>query len=273
MHTLLKQKYTHLLSLFFLLGCFGCESEDSTDPSNSTPTTGGNMMSADGGTNTPSAGGMVNTGGEMGEEVTNEENRGGEAEVTGGTEGTEMMGGDVYIEVPEEDGDMLPTDLGEDGQGAHAFTMRNIEGEMIDLRVYRNKVMLIVNVASFCGYTRQYEGLQTLYDEYKDQGLVILGFPANNFGNQEPGSEEDIQEFCSSTYGVNFPMFTKISVKGEDIHPLYTYLTEASGRDVSWNFNKFLVDGEGNFTEHYLSGTEPDSMELKSAIEALLPAP
>jgi glutathione peroxidase len=183
-------------------------------------------------------------------------------------------GGDVFIEVPNMGGSMnTPVDLGEEGQGAHAFVMRNINGEMVDLRVYRGKVVLLVNVASFCGYTGQYEGLQALYEEYQGRGFEILGFPANNFGNQEPGSDEEIQEFCTSSYGVSFPMFTKISVKGNDIHPLYQYLTDESGQEVSWNFNKFLINVDGLYEAQYLSGTTPQSEELTSAIEALLPTP
>ena len=216
----------------------------------------------------------VNRGGNMNEQENMNEGGGmNEQETDSASGGAEMTGGDVYIEVPDMGGEMFPTDLGEDGQGAHAFVMRNIEGDMVDLRVYRGKVLLIVNVASRCGYTRQYEGLQSLYEEYRDRGFEILGFPANNFGGQEPGTEEEIQEFCSSNYGVTFPMFTKISVKGNDIHPLYSYLTEASGREVSWNFNKFLVNIDGLFENHFLSATTPESVELRSAIDALLPTP
>jgi glutathione peroxidase len=148
--------------------------------------------------------------------------------------------------------------------------MTDINGEEVDMRRYRDRVALVVNVASRCGYTSQYEDLQNLYSEYRERGLVILGFPANNFGGQEPGTEEEIAEFCSANYGVTFPMFSKISVKGADIHPLYTYLTGESGREVSWNFNKFLVGRDGRYIEHFLSATAPYGDELIMALEAAL---
>jgi len=134
---------------------------------------------------------------------------------------------------------------------------------------------LIVNVASKCGYTPQYEGLQKIYQEYKDKGLVILGFPANNFKNQEPGTNEEIKEFCSLNYGVTFPLFAKISVKGDDIHPLYRYLTsqdtnpEFAG-DISWNFNKFLVDPSGKVVARFESRDKPESEKVVAAIEVSL---
>ena len=147
-----------------------------------------------------------------------------------------------------------------------------ITGDTTSLEDFRGKVVLIVNVASECGYTPQYEGLQTLYEEYKDRGLVILGFPANNFGAQEPGDNEEILEFCTSKYHVTFPMMAKISVKGADQHPLYRALTTQSEPpgDVTWNFNKFLLDRDGAIVARFESGVEPLSDELTSAIEALL---
>ncbi|MBM4291708.1 MAG: glutathione peroxidase [Deltaproteobacteria bacterium] len=187
-------------------------------------------------------------------------------------------GGDPYIEVgganPNEPPREYPPidDTGVPGQGVHQFTMTDIYGQAVDMRHFRGKVALVVNVASRCGYTGQYEGLQELYERYRDRGLVILGFPANNFGSQEPGSEEQILDFCTANYGVSFPMFAKISVKGADIHPLYSYLTGAAGAEVSWNFNKFLVTPEGAYSQHFLSGTTPLAAELTSAIEALLPS-
>ena len=198
-----------------------------------------------------------------------EQTAGAEVDIPGGASGGE----EFIIEVPEAgaSGGAEEIDLGMPGDGAHAFIMRNIDGEMVDMRTYRDKVILIVNVASMCGYTRQYEDLQSLYERYQDRGFIVLGFPANNFGNQEPGTEDEIKDFCMSRFGVTFPMFAKISVKGEDIHPMFTYLTTASTREVSWNFNKFLVDGSGAFQQHYLSQTEPLDVTLTDAIEALLP--
>jgi glutathione peroxidase len=132
----------------------------------------------------------------------------------------------------------------------HQFTMESIEGESISLEQYKGKVVLIVNTASKCGLTPQYKDLEALYQEKKDEGLVILGFPANNFGRQEPGTDNEIAEFCSKNYGVSFPMFSKISVKGDDMHPLYQFLTEkdqngVEDSKVSWNFQKYLIDQNG----------------------------
>ena len=157
----------------------------------------------------------------------------------------------------------------------HDLTMNAIDGSSKSLADYKGKVLLIVNVASKCGFTKQYAGLQKLFETYKDRGLVVLGFPANNFRGQEPWSNEKIAEFCTSTFGVTFPMFAKISVKGEDIHPLYRYLTDKEihvdhGGAISWNFNKFLVDGNGKVINRFGSRVAPDSASLKAAIEAAL---
>lgn len=168
---------------------------------------------------------------------------------------------------------------GEDMKGIYALTVKDIGGRDVSLSSYQGKVMLIVNVASRCGFTGQYAGLQKLYETYGAQGLVVLGFPANNFMGQEPGTNEEIQQFCSTKYNVTFPMFAKISVKGEDQAPLYRYLTDPAtnpehAADVSWNFNKFLVGRDGTILGHFGSRTAPDSEELKAAIEkALQPAP
>ena len=157
------------------------------------------------------------------------------------------------------------------------FTLQDIDGRDVSLADYRGKVLLVVNVASKCGFTRQYVGLEKLYQAYADRGLVVLGFPANNFLGQEPGTDAEIKQFCSLTYGVTFPMFAKISVKGRDIHPLYAFLTDKklhpdAGGAVTWNFNKFLVGRDGRILAHYGSRTEPDDPELAAAIERALPA-
>src|SRR5947209_15717447 len=124
----------------------------------------------------------------------------------------------------------------------HEFTLDALNGTPTPLSSFKGKVMLVVNVASQCGYTYQYEGLQALYVKYKDQGLVLAGFPANNFGGQEPGSNEEIGAFCKSKFGVTFPMFSKISVQGAGKAPLYKFLTDKTGSEIQWNFTKFLID-------------------------------
>lgn len=157
----------------------------------------------------------------------------------------------------------------------HDFTLDALNGTPTPLGSFKGKVMLVVNVASQCGYTPQYEGLQALYMKYKDQGLVITGFPANNFGGQEPGTNEEIGAFCRSKYGVTFPMFSKISVKGNDKAPLYQYLTDKTanpktGGEIQWNFTKFLVDRNGKVIQRFEPGVEPQAKELVSAVEAAL---
>jgi glutathione peroxidase len=149
---------------------------------------------------------------------------------------------------------------------------KTIDGKETNLEAYKGKVILVVNVASKCGYTPQYKGLEQLYEKYKDKGFVILGFPANNFKSQEPGTDEEIQKFCSTTYGVTFPMMSKISVVGNDMHPLYQYLVEKSNLPgpITWNFNKFLLDKEGRLISRYPSDVEPLNTDLVSKIEELL---
>ena len=159
--------------------------------------------------------------------------------------------------------------------GIYDFEVESITGEMIKLKEYEGKVILIVNVASRCGFTPQYTGLQEIYTKYKDKGFVVLGFPANNFLKQEPGTNQEILEFCSMKFHVTFPMFAKISVKGEDIHPLYKYLTseetdpEFSG-DITWNFNKFLINKEGKISARFGSRDKPESEKIIGEIESLL---
>ncbi|MEP6849821.1 MAG: glutathione peroxidase [Acidobacteriota bacterium] len=155
------------------------------------------------------------------------------------------------------------------------FTMKNIDGADVNLGKYKKNVVMIVNTASKCGYTPQYEGLEKIYEKYKDKGFVILGFPANNFGAQEPGTETEIKEFCTLKYHVSFPMFSKISVKGEDQHPLYAYLTGKEtdpqfAGDITWNFNKFLVDRNGNVVARFSSKDTPEGDTVTAAIEKYL---
>ena len=157
----------------------------------------------------------------------------------------------------------------------HDFKMKAIDGHEVSLADYKGKVLLIVNVASKCGYTPQYKALEAVARKYKDQGLVVMGFPANNFLWQEPGSDEEIAAFCKRSYDVTFPMFSKISVLGSDKAPLYEYLTsDAANKQTSgmikWNFTKFLVDGDGKPIARFGPGTEPDSAEVTAAIEKAL---
>ncbi len=152
----------------------------------------------------------------------------------------------------------------------HEFSVKNIDGKETKLSDYQGKAVLIVNVASQCGYTPQYKGLETLYKTYKDRGFVILGFPSNDFGAQEPGTDEQIKQFCGLKYDVSFDMFSKVKVKGSDKVGLYKYLTEATKAEVQWNFNKFLVDKSGKVVKYYASGVSPESPELKKDIESLL---
>jgi len=157
----------------------------------------------------------------------------------------------------------------------HEFTMTSIDGKPAPFSQYKGKVVMVVNVASKCGYTPQYAGLQGLYEKYKDKGFVIVGVPANNFGGQEPGTNEEIQAFCSRTYNVTFPLTAKVSVKGDDKTPLYQYLTDptsnsATGGEVRWNFTKFLVDKNGKVIARFESKVTPESPEVAAAIEKAL---
>ena len=152
------------------------------------------------------------------------------------------------------------------------FTMKNIEGKDVKLNKYKGNVILLVNTASKCGLTPQYKDLEAVYQKYKDKGLRILAFPANNFGAQEPGSDPEIKQFCTLQYKVSFDLFSKISVKGDDIHPLYQYLTtlpKYSG-DIEWNFGKFLVDRKGNVVARFKPQVTPNAPEVVAAIEAAL---
>ena len=153
--------------------------------------------------------------------------------------------------------------------------VRDIDGNEVDLAQYQGKVVMVVNVASKCGFTKHYEPLQAIYAKYKDKGLVVLGFPCNQFGGQEPGSEAEIKAFCTGTYDVTFPMFSKIEVNGEGASPLYKYLTsdqlplEDKGA-IKWNFEKYLFDRDGKVIARYRTRTSPDAPEVIQAIEAAL---
>ena len=151
--------------------------------------------------------------------------------------------------------------------------LKDIDGKDVSLKQYQGKVLLIVNVASKCGLTPQYKGLEALHQKYKAKGFSVLGFPSNDFGKQEPGSNEEIKEFCSSKYNVTFPMFDKLSVKGAEQHPLYAALSGKDSPfpgDVKWNFGKFLVGRDGKIIKRFEPKTAPDSPELTEAIEAAL---
>lgn len=159
--------------------------------------------------------------------------------------------------------------------GIYGIEVETITGEATTLGEYRGKVLLVVNTASKCGFTGQYEGLQKLYETYRDQGLVVLGFPSNDFLRQEPGTNEEIQSFCKLNYGVSFPLFGKISVKGKNKHPLYAYLTSKSANPqfsgkISWNFNKFLISRDGQVVGRFGSRTPPGDEKLATALKAAL---
>jgi glutathione peroxidase len=146
------------------------------------------------------------------------------------------------------------------------FKATSLQGKEVEMEEYKGKVVMVVNTASKCGFTPQYEGLENLYRKYRDQGLVILGFPCNQFGNQEPGNEKEIAEGCLINYGVSFPMFSKVDVNGAEAHPLFTYLKEKNkgflgSTKIKWNFTKFLVDKEGNPYKRYPTVVKPENME------------
>lgn len=158
------------------------------------------------------------------------------------------------------------------GKSLASFVMADIDGKETPLKKFADRAVLIVNVASNCGLTKQYEGLQKLYSTYKDKGFVILGFPANEFRGQEPGSNQQIKEFCTETYGVTFPMFSKIVVKGDGIHPLYQWLLASTDpqKDIEWNFAKFLVFPGGKKVMRFPPQTKPDAQDLKMSVELAL---
>ena len=156
---------------------------------------------------------------------------------------------------------------------AYDFTVSDIAGQQVSLSDFRGKVLLVVNTASKCGFTAQYEGLEALYRDLKDRGLVVLGFPCNQFGAQEPGSEQEIADFCQRTYDVSFPMFAKVDVNGENASPLFVWLREAAPSEpaaapIKWNFAKFLIDRHGNVVDRFASAVTPDM--LREDVENLL---
>jgi glutathione peroxidase len=157
----------------------------------------------------------------------------------------------------------------------YEFTLNSIDGQPAPLAAYKGKVLLLVNVASKCGFTPQYTALESLYEKYKTDGLVVIGFPANNFMSQEPGTDSEIKDFCSRTYSVKFPMYSKISVKGDDKAPIYHYLTEkatnpTTSGEIKWNFTKFLVARDGTILARFEPAVKPDSPEVIAAIEKAL---
>jgi glutathione peroxidase len=160
-------------------------------------------------------------------------------------------------------------------QTVYDFTARSIDGVQVPLSRYQGKVLLIVNVASRCGHTPQYEGLEQLHRTFRDRGFTVLGFPSNDFGAQEPGSDAEIKAFCSATYDVSFDLFSKIAVKGKEQHPLYRFLTAATDApefagEIRWNFTKFLVDRQGKIIGRFAPGVDPGGREIGQAIEAAL---
>jgi glutathione peroxidase len=162
-----------------------------------------------------------------------------------------------------------------EASSVYDFRIEDIDGRPVSLEQYRGKVLLIVNVASKCGFTYQYEGLEALYKEYAGRGLVVLGFPANDFLGQEPGSNEKIKQFCTLSYGVTFPMFAKIHVKGRNIHPLYRFLTDPKTNPrfagkITWNFNKFLIGRDGTMLARFRTQEEPGSDAVRRAVEEAL---
>ncbi|MEN9521732.1 MAG: hypothetical protein RL065_109 [Bacteroidota bacterium] len=160
-------------------------------------------------------------------------------------------------------------------KSVYDFTMNDIDGHSVSLNQYKGKVIVFVNVASKCGFTPQYASIEKFYESYKDKGVVVLGFPANNFFAQEPGTDEEIKSFCTSKYNVTFPMFSKISVKGDDMHPLYQFLTKkelngSTDNSVKWNFHKIIVDKSGKVVTEFASKTKPTDEDFLKTIDALL---
>jgi len=167
---------------------------------------------------------------------------------------------------------LFMTEKTDSSDNVYNFELSAIDGKNLTLEEFKGDVLLIVNTASKCGFTPQYKELQALHDNYSDQGFKVLGFPAGNFGGQELDSDDEILEFCEVNYGVNFPLFSKTEVKGDEIHPLFEYLTTQENPDftgdISWNFEKFLIDRDGNLIRRFKSRTTPESAELVDAVKA-----
>ena len=155
---------------------------------------------------------------------------------------------------------------------AYDFTFKDLDGSNLSLSEYKQKVIVVVNVASKCGFTSQYDDMQKVWDEYQKKGVVMIGVPSNDFGNQEPGNSEDIKNFCESKFGITFPMTEKVSVKGDDAHPFYKWAVKNHGKSAipKWNFHKIIVDREGKVSETFSSITSPSSKKFIKAIEKLL---
>jgi glutathione peroxidase len=158
---------------------------------------------------------------------------------------------------------------------AFDFDFKSIDGKPMPMAAFKGKVLLVVNTASFCGFTRQYEGLQALYEKYEPKGLVVIGVPSNDFGSQEPGDSGKIKEFCTGTFGITFPMTDKYVVKGSAAHPFYKWAVETLGPKAApgWNFHKYVVGRDGKLVASYFSGTEPDGKELLASLDAELAKP
>lgn len=173
----------------------------------------------------------------------------------------------IGVSVKEDRFIIQPLEKKGDSMSIYDITVKGMQGEDVSLAEYKGKVLLIVNTATGCGFTPQYEGLEKLYEKYQSQGLEILDFPCNQFGNQAPGTEEEIANFCGLNYGVTFPQFAKIDVNGENESPLFTYLKEQQGglmgSKIKWNFTKFLVDKEGKVVDRFASTTTPEKIESK----------
>jgi glutathione peroxidase len=159
-------------------------------------------------------------------------------------------------------------------KNAHDFSFESIDGGPLPLAQYKGKAVLVVNTASFCGFTPQYEGLESIYKQYRGKGLVVLGVPANNFGGQEPGTNAEIKQFCESKYDVDFPLAAKVSVKGDDAHPFYKWAVEILGENKApkWNFHKYLIDAKGDLVASFPTRVVPDAPEIKEAVDKAIAA-
>lgn len=164
---------------------------------------------------------------------------------------------------------VTPAAKGKPSMSFFDFKTKSLDGQPVDLAQYKGKVVLVVNTASECGYTSQYDGLEKLYEEMKDKGVVVLGFPSNDFGGQEPGTHEEIKKFCTTKFNIRFPMFEKVKTQGEGQSPIYAFLAEKKG-EPKWNFHKYVVGKDGQVKNAFKSGVTPESAELRTAIESAL---